>query len=39
MTNLGLERFGINRGADGKTGGGYTYGGKRHHHFFHCLKL
>lgn len=34
----GFQRIGINRSADGKAGSGYTYGGKRHHHFLHLLK-
>lgn len=35
---LSLQRISIDCSADGKTGSGYTYGGKRHHHFLHLLK-
>lgn len=38
VTHLSLQRIGIDCSADGKTGGGYTYSGKRHHHFLHLLK-
>ena len=38
VTHLSLQRIGIDCSADGKTGSGYTYGGKRHHHFLHLLK-
>ena len=38
VTHLSLQRIGIDCSADGKTGGSYTYGGKRHHHFLHLLK-